>query len=661
MGFVEFPALSGFLVEHWQLLTVAFLTLGAVLLFVTEALEIELVAAGVMAVLLITGIITPEEGLSGFSSPATITIAAMFILSEGLRKTGLVNRLGDLLGTLFDEYDFRIATVAMMLTTGLLSGIINNTAVVAIFLPVVLSAARETGVRSTKALMALSFSAMFGGICTLIGTSTNILVSSIIVESPVAEMEPIGMFELAPFGLICFAAGTIYMLTVGEKLIPEREAERDLTESFEMEEYLTEIEIRPQETTAYKPARRTFIHEEDDVDVLEVERAGESIRPQEEVQLNLEVFDVVRLRGSAEAIQKLAEREGIVLKPGAEVREADITAGEAELFEAVVAPDGMLDGCSLDDIEFAETFAAQILAVRRSGEVIHDDLLEEPLQGGDVLLLQAQRENISQLQKHPAFIVISELGLAPFKSEMLLPAGLTMGGVVATAAFDGLSFEAAGLLALFAAVTVTTLRLTLGEGVVGSHATIAVAGLIPFGLAYPLDIVVTAVAGAVLMNVMGIVRPQDSYDAVNWQVIILLAGLIPLGVALENTGGIEWIAEILRTIAQGHNPHAMVAAFYLVTVLLTGIMSNQATAILFTPLAIQAAVDMGLNPRPLVMAVTFAASASFLTPVGYQTNTLIYGAGQFEFKDFVRAGTPLTLLFWLLATIFIPVFWPMGG
>lgn len=661
MGFAELPALSGFLVEHWQLLTVAVLTLGAVVLFVTEALEIELVAAGVMAVLLITGIITPKEGLSGFSNPATITIAAMFILSEGLRKTGLVNRLGDVLSEIFADYDFRVATVGMMLMTGLLSGIINNTAVVAIFLPVVLSAARKTGISSTKALMALSFSAMFGGICTLIGTSTNILVSSIIVESPVADMEPIGMFELAPFGLICFAVGIAYMLTVGDRLIPEREAEGDLTESFEMEDYLTEVEIRPLETTAYKPAQRTFIHEDDDVDVLEIEREGESIRPQEDVQLNLEVYDVVRLRGSAEAIQELAEREGIVIKPGAEVTEADITAGEAELFEAVVAPDGMLDGCSLDDIEFAETFAAEILAIRRSGDVIHDDLLEEPLQGGDVLLLQAQHENISQIQKHPAFVVISELGLAPFKSEMVVPAVLTIAGVVATAAFEGLSVGVAGLLALFAAATAATLRLTLGEDVAGSYGTVAVAGLIPLGLAYPLDIVVTAVTGAVLMNLMGIVRPQDSYDAVNWQVIILLAGLIPLGVALENTGGIELIADGLMSVAQGYSPHVMVAAFYLVTVLLTGIMSNQATAILFAPLAIQAAVDMGLDPRPFVMAVTFAASASFLTPVGYQTNTLIYGAGQFEFKDFLRAGTPLTLLFWALATIFIPIFWPIGG
>jgi di/tricarboxylate transporter len=597
-----------FAVANWQLLTVVGLTVAAVVMFVFELLEIELVALTVTGLLLITGIVSPTEGLSGFSNSATITIACMFVLSEGLRQTGLVNQLGDVLATVFAEYDFRVAMLGMMLLTGVLSGFINNTAVVAIFLPVVLNTARQTDVSATKALMALSFSAMFGGICTLIGTSTNILVSSIITDY---EMPAIGMFEMAPLGVICFVAGALYILTIGDRIIPEREAQGPLTESFEMEDYLTELEIRPpSDEMMYRPAGRTYILEEEDVDILEVDRAGEPLRPSD-VSLDLEPYDTVRIRGSAEAIQKLNERDSIVLRPGTTVGDPEISGGEAELFEAVVAPDSMLDGCTLNDIDFDETFGARPLAIRRQRELAHRDLRNIELRGGDVLLLQAPNERVGQLQENASFVVLSEVGLPSFETAKILPAVAIVLGVVALAAFD----------------------------------------IVP--------IVVSALAGSLLMTLGGILRPEDAYNAINWQVILLLAGLIPLGTALENTGGIELISDLLMGLAGGYGPHVMLAAFYGMTVLLTGIMSNQATAILFTPLAIESAQMMGLNPRPFVFAVMFAASASFMTPVGYQTNTLIYGAGQYEFGDFVRAGTPLTILFWGLVVVLIPYFWPL--
>ena len=260
---------------------------------------------------------------------------------------------------------------------------------------------------------------------------------------------------------------------------------------------------------------------------------------------------MVRIRGSAEAIRELSERDGITIKPGTTVSESEITRGEAELFEAVVAPNSMLDGSSLAECDFEEMFTANILAIRRHGDVLHHDLLEAPLRGGDVLLLQTSRHHVGRLQEHPAFIVISRVGLAPFRREMLVPAVVTI------------------------------------------------------------------------------------------------------------FGGIAILSEFLLEVAGGYGPHVVLSTFYLVTVLLTGIMSNQATAILFTPLAIESAHTMGVDPRPFVLAVTFAASASFLTPVGYQTNTMIYGAGQYEFSDFLKVGTPLSLLFWALATLMIPLIWPL--
>lgn len=657
MEFLLAPEFGQPLLQNWQLLVVTLLTLAAVVLFVGEFLEIELVALLVTGTLMVTGIVSPQEGLRGFSNPATITIACMFVLSEGLRRTGLVNTFGSLLGDLFANYDFRVAMVGMMVMTGVLSGFINNTAVVAIFLPVVLDASRQTDISSTKVLMALSFSAMFGGVCTLIGTSTNILVSSIVTDH---GMAPIGMFEMAPLGIVLFVAGAVYMLTLGERLIPEREGAEELTESFEMGDFLTEIEILPEGESTHRLEIDAMLcgDEVEDLDMLEVVRGDEVFSPTDE-HFSVKADDLIRVRGSAEAIRKLIAQDGVVLKPEAVVADTEITSGEAELFEAVVAPNSMLDGSSLNEVDFDETFTANILAIRRRRDLIHQDLMDVPLRGGDVLLLQAPEDRINQLQRHTAFMVLSEVGLSPFRGEKMVPAILTIGGVIATAATSFLSLSVAAALAGVLAAAVTILSTVHGKRFVGSRITILLAALIPLGMAVELPIVVTALSGTLLMTLGGILTPTEAYESVNWQVIMLLAGLIPLGVALENTGGVEIISDLMLQSAAGGSQIVVLAAFYLLTLFLTGIMSNQATAILFGPLAIQTAQQMGVDPRPFVLAVTFAASASFLTPVGYQTNTMIYGAGQYEFKDFVKVGTPLSLLFCVLAVALIPLIWPL--
>jgi len=642
--------------SNWELVTVGVLTVFAVVLFVGELLEIELVALLVMGVLLVTGIISPQEGLRGFSNPATVTIACMFVLSEGLRRTGVVNRAGAVLSSIFSRYDFRVAMTGMMVMTGLLSGFINNTAVVAIFLPVVLDATRQTDISATKALMALSFSAMFGGICTLIGTSTNILVSSIITEY---QMEPIGMFEMAPLGLVCFVFGAVYMLTAGDYLIPERGGSGELTESFELDEFLTELEVTPDAPNSEEPRRLDeFITPGLDVDVLEVVRDGETL-PQSQGDLVVEAGDIIRIRGPAEAIHELISKAGIVIKPEAAPADAELTEGEAELFEAVVAPNSMLANKSLDEVDFDETFTANILAIRRRGDLIHQDLLNIPLKGGDVLLLQAPSDRVNQLQRHPAFVVMSEVGLSPFRESRVFPAVLTIAGVIATAAFGFISLQVAAWMSIVLMALVALIQSLPRARYLGGTPTIVLAGLIPLGMAMDLPIVATAIAGSLLMTLSGILTPSEAYESINWQVIMLLAGLIPLGTALENTGGVELISESMMGIGGGFGATALLAVVYLTTVLLTGIMSNQATAILFAPLAVELARSLGVNPRPFVFAVTFAASASFLTPVGYQTNTLIYGAGKYEFADFLKVGTPLTLLFWLIAVVLIPVIWPL--
>ncbi|MGM0555149.1 MAG: SLC13 family permease [Myxococcota bacterium] len=589
----------------WELLVVFGLTVLAVILFISEKLRVDMVALLVMAVLMVTQILEPEQALKGFSNAATITIAAMFVLSEGLRQTGVVNVIGRWLSELFEK-SYRAAMLAMMAGVGTLSGFVNNTGVVAIFLPIMTGASRDAGISATKVLMPLSFAAMFGGVCTLIGTSTNLLVSQILADHGHAS---IGMFEMLPLGIIYFITGMIFMMTVGEKLMPARDIDQDLTESFQMGAFLTEVEVEPNATFDGQACGTIDLCEKGEVDILEIIRDSESLgEPDEDIVVH--AGDILRLRGSVQAISEMEQTGDVVIRPEKIVGEEQLGTESSELFEAVIAPDSMIDGKSLSRVDFPEQFGATVLAIRREGELMHTDLLEERLRAGDVLLVRAPRDRLEALQRHNAFVIVSEVGVPEYKEHMILPVIGIILLVVALAAFN------------------------------------------------VLPIVVSAVAGGVAMVLIRAVTLKEAYDAINWQVVFLLAGILSLGVALEQTGGVDIIADFLLNRLSEYGPRALLAGFYFVSAILTGVMSNQATAILLAPVAISAGIEMNIDPRPLVLSITFAASASFITPVGYQTNTLIYGAGNYRFADFFKVGTPLTLMFGLIAVVLLPMIWP---
>lgn len=591
----------------WDLAIVTCLTLVGVILFVTEALRVDLVAVLIMVGLMLSGVLSPEEGFKGFSNSATVTIAAMFVLSDALRRTGAVRGLGGLLIRLYKDYDFRIALAGMMAMVAVLSSIINNTAVVAILLPLMLQTARSAKIPPTKVLMPLSFSAMFGGLCTLVGTSTNILVSSIMQEH---QMEPIGMFEMAPLGAVLFAVGAAYLLVGGTWMIPSRGDGAELTESYEMGAYLTEVQIRPDSKSAYRTLQDAAIAEQESIEVVDVVRGGRSFgRP--DPSFVLQPYDTLRVTGSAEAIGRLKRQKGVVFRPGKVLGDTELQKAETVLFEAVVAPNSELDGQSLNAVDFRERFNATLLAVKRKRQLIHRDVLNMELQGGDVLLIQLPKKQVPQLQNTPAFVVLSEVGVPEFRDELVHWAVGIVAGVIGAATF----FDA-------------------------------------------IHISEAAVTGGLLCVIVGAITPQEAYESIDWQVIFLLAGVIPLGTALEKTGGIQIVADYTLAAVGALGPTALLGAFYLMTAIFTGIMSNQATAILLAPVAIQTAESIGADPRPFALAITFAASTSFYTPVGYQTNTLIYSAGDYRFTDFVKIGLPLTLIFWVVATFLLPVFWP---
>lgn len=587
----------------FEILLVLAILAGAVACFATERLPVDLVALLVLSALLVSGILTAEQAISGFSNPATVTVAAMFVLSAGLARTGVVKLLGQRLAVV-GRHGLRPALLALMALIGLVSAFINNTAAVAIFLPIVIALARDMKISPSKLLIPLSFASMFGGVCTLIGTSTNILVSSIATEHGQA---PFGMFELAPLGLVLFAAGGLYMLTVGVWIIPDRRA-GDLTQSYGMGDYLTEILVLPESPAVGRPLRESPLVRDLDLDVLEIQREGR--RPMTPgAGTVLAAGDLLRVRCDVEKIRRAEEQEGIVLKSGLKWRDEDLHSAEAVLVEAVIAPGSALQGKTLKEAGFRQIYGGTALAIRHRGEVMRERLATTRLRSGDVLLVEVRSDRVEALKRNPDFVIVSEVGLDEPRQGKLLLAVAIVAGVVAAATLD----------------------------------------LLP--------IVGSAILGAVLLVLTRCITLDEAYEAIDWRIVFLLGGILPLGLALETTGAAGLLSSLLVGTVGLWGPVALVSAFYLLTSLLTEAMSNNATAALLAPIAISTADSLGIDSRPFLVAVTFAASASFMTPVGYQTNTLIYGPGHYRFTDFLRVGTPLNLLFWLLATLLIPWFW----
>jgi di/tricarboxylate transporter len=581
------------------------IVVGAAILFATEKLPVDMTAILVMAVLLLSGIITPEEGISGFSNTATVTVAAMFIISAALNKTGAVLFVGELASKMF-KYNFWLGVIVMMMAVGVLSAFINNTPVVAVFIPVVLRIAASNNISSSKILMPLSFASMFGGVCTLIGTSTNILVSSIAVQY---GQPAFSMFEFTSLGLLFFGAGLIYMVFVGIRMIKAKDVPSDLTQKYSMSDYLTDIVLLPEAKSVGTKLVESPLIKEVEIDILDVVRNGRRLlRPTSEIVF--EANDVLRVRGDVKKIQDLKDRVGIKLKSDLKLKDEDFRAEDLQLVEAIISPNSRLIGKTIKSSRFRNLYRANALALRHSGQLYHTDFIDMPLKPGDALLLEVRKENLDDLKRDPDFVLVSGVDLPKYRKSKIIPALLIVAGVIVTATFN----------------------------------------IMP--------IMISAIIGSILLVFTKCISLEETYKSIEWNIVFLLGGILSLGIALEKTGAALLLANNIVSLIGFLGPVAIVAAFYLITSLFTEIMSNNASAVLLAPIAIAVAESMGISARPLLMAVTFAASASFMTPVGYQTNTMIFGVGQYKFSDFLKVGAPLNLIFWILATIFIPIFFP---
>ncbi len=595
---------------------VLFVLVGAVIMFATERYPVDVVAIVAMSVLVASGVITPQQGVSGFSNSATITVAFMFILSAALFKSGAVVNIGNRIAQLF-KYNFWVGILATMVTVGVISAFINNTPVVAIFIPILVGAAAQSKLNVATMLMPLSFASMFGGVCTLIGTSTNILVSGVAAEQ---NLEPFSMFEMSRMGIIFFGVGLLYMMTIGIRLIPNRGMDDGLMKKFGMGDYLTEIVILANAPSVGKTIKECPLVRKLDIDILEVKRKGQAfITPSGDMVLD--EGDVLKVRCNVEKIKALKEREGIVLKSDVKFKsEEEIAlkkkADERVVFvEAVIAPNSPFEGRTVKDLGFRQKYGATVLAIRHRGELMRDKVVTTVLRAGDTLLIEVEKDKLQNLQQlelrgRNTFLIVSEVDLPEYRKDKMLTVVLTLVGVIALASLE------------------------------------------------ILPIMMAAIIGSMFLVLNRCITMEEAYNAIDWKVIFLLAGAISLGVALDVSGTAKLISIFLIDIIGALGPVAIVSVLYLITSMLTETMSNNASAVLLAPIAIATSVELGLDARPFLMAIAFAASSSFMTPVGYQTNTMIYGIGGFKFADFIRVGAPLNIIFWILATLLLPVFFP---
>ncbi|RCW49725.1 SLC13 family permease [Halanaerobium sp. MA284_MarDTE_T2] len=596
-----------------EILIIIVLIFLLLVLFIWEPLPIGVISLCIPVVLIIFNFwtkVSVEDALSGFSNSATITVMAMFVISRGIQNSGAMQFLGNKIIKYTGDNEKK-QVIAISGLTGIIAGFINNTPTVATFIPMVTDLARKTKVSPSKLLIPLSYAAMLGGTLTLLGTSTNLLGSQV---SARLINHPFSMFEFTKLGIVVFVVGILYLITIGHRLIPERIRHdlKDYIEEYEIEKYLTEIKIAENSPLIGQDIGELLSNKGKNLDIIQLNRNNEKYMEPLELK-TIRPNDHLVIRADYETVLEFAKINGVIILPEIKISQAQLEnkiTGQ-KVIELVIPDNSFLKGRTINNVNFLNRYDASLLAIRHGEKIAHTDIKNFRLREGDVLLLLAAENTIERLKENQNFIIRErdETETIDYKpSDIILSVGIA-----------------------FSIIILASLKI--------------------------LPIPIATLAGVAAMVILKLINPQEIYDSINWEVIFLLAGLIPLGVAIEQTGTAKFIANQILNIA-GFLPDIIVLGiFYYMTTLLTDIISNNATVVLMIPVAVNAADQIGANPFAFILAVTFAASASFATPIGYQTNLMVYGPGGYKFRDYVLVGAPLEIIMAVIVPIAISIFW----
>ncbi|MCZ6530942.1 MAG: SLC13 family permease [Chloroflexi bacterium] len=579
---------------------------GALILFATEKLRVDVVALLVLISVGVLGLIPVGELFSGFSNSAVITVWAVYMVSGGLFKTGVANAMGSGILKIGGNMESRlIATI--MLTVGVLSAFMNNVGATAMLLPAVVGISRKTKVAVSKMLIPLAFASLLGGAMTLIGTPANILATGILAER---GLPTFGFFEFTRMGIVVLTTGVLYMVVIGRRLLPVREGALGGEDVYKIRDFVTEVGVSPVSSLIGKTLLESRLGQDYDLTVLALQRENGN-QPRLRRDTVIRRGDLLVVESSASDL--LTARQSLGLTTEAE-RKFDIESlerGDVQVIEATLSPRSHIVGRSLRDVRFRDRYGFTALAISRHGEVITERLRDVPLQFGDALLLQGPQRRVKQLQQGENFLVLEPIETEQFRRNK---APIAVGALVLAIG-----------LAIFAGMQIS----------------------------------LAMVIAAVIMILAGALRIEEAYESVDWRTVFLVAGMLPLGLAMEATGTARLLADIMLRVFEPYGALATLAGIYLLAALITQPMSNAAAIVLIVPIALDTALGLGASHKTFTMAVVIGAATSFLSPVGHKANVLVFGPGGYKFTDYARVGAILTVLLLIVSMIFLPIFWPL--